>query len=428
MSVDLDTRLINAIIKLPPDRVFSFLNMNNLHAGVLLTRKKEFQFLRQYIAKHGQSPSSALFKRKYPGFPLINVKDPLEELVFEALKRTQHNLIAGFVSDIDPEDMQENLDEYIKKLQTLSINVAEHDRASTDHEYSASFESRLQTYNDRKTNLDKVTFTTGVSKMDEYLGGGFVSPQLVVVAGDPKMGKTWFLCNLIAANYKVGKVPLLITPEMDHEEISFRLDSLRFELPFEQLRMGKLNKMQEARWRKRAQADMLPLHIIDTTEDSDFTPSKVLAKIELYRPDFVVIDSAYYMRADGTDLKREENYQDRMRLVKQLKSICKGKRIPIVCVVQMRAEQEKSKDQGESALRNVYGGDHWAQGCDILLRLRGSRAEKYRRLVLLANREGETFKEAIIKYEFDPCPKFYSVDDAVEDDAEQATDVVEVEA
>lgn len=426
--MDLDTRLINAILALPSHKIFSFLNMEKLTPDLFYTCKNEYKYIRKYISKYARVPTRTLVKRRFPNFQFAKVREPVEELVNESLRRSQQNTLAEFINNIDPEDITENLDEYINGVGKLAVELNKFDQASKDHEYKESFNSRFQTYQDRKANLDSVTFTTGIPTMDSSLGGGFIAPQLVVLAGDPKMGKTWWVINMLAANGKNGKVGMLVTPEMDEEEMSFRMDALRYELPHQSLRMGKLTKKQESRWKSRAAKDGMVLHIVDATGDSDFTPSKIEAKIELYKPDYVAIDAAYYMRADGIDLRREETYMDRQRLVKQLKAVCKNKNIPIICIVQMKPDTEKSNLKGESALRGIYGGDHWAQGADIVMRLTGSRAEKYRRLVLLANREGETFKEVLVKYEFDPCPEISAVDDMSEDlEDSEGEDIVEVE-
>lgn len=406
---DLDTRVINLIRLLPPHKVYSFLS-SNLDPKLFVTRKREFKFLRAYAAKHGQMPTRLLFKRKFPECPTFRVKDPLSELSEELKIRYQNNQVSEFVDSIDPDTMREDLPEIMGKITALGLTLAQAETQASDHEYSSDFAQRYQTYKDRQVNIEHSTFTCGVPQMDEFLGGGITTPQLVVLAGDPKMGKTWFTVKLLAENYNKNKVVLYVSPEMSHVEIEFRTDALRFGLNYEALRMGKLSAKQVARWKSRAAQDMTPLYIVDTTQDYEFTPLKIAAKIELYKPDMVIIDSAYYLRADGVPNNKEESYLDRQRLVQQLKGLCKDKNLPIVCVVQMKSETEKNKLQNETALRGVYGGDHWAQGCDVLLRLTGNRSDTYRKLVLLANREGETFKEVLVKYQFDPHPHLEGVD------------------
>lgn len=421
---DLDTRALNCFLRLPKELIFTFMNTGQLTEELFITRKAEFIYLRDYISKHGQAPSLPLFKRKFPDFDCFKVKDPFEVFVEELLQRVQRNTMVELVNAIGNDDqLLEDLDGCIEKLNATAIQIAQYDPSNSDHEYTTGYDDRIRRYNDRKQNLALMTFTTGCATMDTYLGGGLFAPQLGVLAADPKMGKTWWLVNCAVANYRAGKSVLIITPEMSHAEIEQRIDAMRFELPYDQLRMGKLTKKQEARWKARAKKDTLPLHIVDATEAA-FTPAHLRAKVELYKPNIVLVDSAYMMQCDNPD----GNYQDSHKLVKQIKTILKDCNIPGWFVVQMKRESEVDKDVSESAFRRIYGGDHWSQSCDVMLRLTGARSDKFRKLVLLANREGETFKEDVIGYSFDPSPEIGSVDSfkADEADLEEGDEYVEV--
>ena len=423
---DLDTKVINLLLKLPEHKVFSFLS-SPIEKKLFVTRKREFNYLRQYAAKYGKMPSRSLFKRRYNDFTFQKVSDPLAELEEELKVRYQNNQIAEFVDSIDPDNMREELPRIMTELTSLNLTLAQAETAASDHEYSSDFESRFQTYKDRADNLSQATFTTGVESMDGFLGGGITSGQLVVIAGDPKLGKTWLTINMLAANYNKNKVVLYVSPEMSHIEIENRTDAMRFKLNYELLRMGKLNKRHVARWRSGAAKDLTPMYIVDTTQDYEFTPLKIAAKIEMYKPDMVIVDSAYYLRPDGMPAGKEESYLDRQRLVQQLKGICKDKNISMTCIVQMKAETERNKLSGESALRGVYGGDHWAQGADVLMRLTGNRADSFRKLILLANREGETFKESLVKYEFDPYPNLEGIDSVpVSEGSDEDMETIEI--
>lgn len=425
---DLETRAINRILRLTANEIPGFLNNQQITTRLFAKRKREYKHLRAYVSKYGQMPSKALFLRSFPDTPIIKVKDPLEAIVHELMLRAQRNVMVELVNDIgSDESLVDDLPGCIKKLADANVEISKYDPVSADYEYLSSYDRRYQTYMDRKNNINAVTFPTGCDSLDK-ITGGLRAPQLMVLAGDPKMGKTWWLVNMICANLSLGRVPLLISPEMDEMEIMQRVDAMRYQLPHLAILKGELSKKQEARWKNRVKLETTKFHICDTTSDSEFTPSKILGKIEMYKPSIVLIDSAYYMKHDGYDPKRA-SYLDSFALIKQLKNICKTKRIPMVCVVQMGRDTEKNKLEGEAALRGIYGGDAWAQSCDVLVRLTGARAESFRKLVLLANREGIPFKELYLKYSFDPYPEINSVDEIAAEEAELDDDdsVMEVE-
>lgn len=428
MSVkDLDTRLINKMLRVRQKDIYAFLN-SSITAEQVGTRKDEFEYLRDYIVAHNAAPSRILFRRQFPDFPFAKIKEPLVVLCEEVHKRSQRNIIVDMINKIDDAELRQNLDGCIATIGETFYGVNKFSPAVEDLEVSESLKERLQTYNDRKANIAAVTFTTGCTRTDSFIDGGITAPQLVVIAGDPKLGKTWAIINTAYKNRLSGKRVLLFTPELTAKEIANRYDAMAYSLPYDALRMGKLTPRQVARWRSRSKRETVPMHVVDVTEDAMFNPAKVQAKIEAYHPDIVLIDSAYYMVCNGYDAKHS-SYQDNFKLAKQLKALAKKYNIPVVVVVQMKQESEKNAMQGESALRSVYGGDHWAQTCDVLLRLTGARSDTYRRLVLLANREGATFKEDIIKYQFDPAPMVGSVDQKVVDEESEdpGDEVVEVD-
>lgn len=425
---DFESRVINSILRLPKHEIHTFLN-SQLRVELFSSRQSEFKFLRKHMAKHNVRPSKELFKRNFPNFVFCKVRDPLESLTEELLKRKQRNLLVDLVNKLgDESSLQEDLPECIAEVAKASIDVNKFNINNSDHEYVQGAKERRLVYEDRKVNLAAATFSTGCDVMDSYLAGGFKAPQLCVIAGDPAMGKSWLMVNMAAKNRAMGKKGLIISPEMSHIEVEFRLDALQYELPHGELIAGKLTKKQEARWRARMNAQTTPLHICDVTDDTQFSPTKLLGKIEMYRPDYVIVDSAYYMVSDTADPKRS-SFQDNMDLVKQLKGLCKQKNIPIICIVQMNRDSEKNKMTGESALRGIYGGDHWAQGCDVLLRLTGARSEAFRKFIKLKDREGAAFQEDMLKFEFSPCPSIYSVTNytAADDDLDVGDEVLEIE-
>jgi KaiC/GvpD/RAD55 family RecA-like ATPase len=426
---DLETRTINKILRLTPSELPAFLNNQQITPKLFTKCEREYKFLRSYVSKYGLMPSKAMFSRHYPDLPRFKVRDPLDALIVELKQRAQRNIMVELVNNIGQDEaLTDNLEDCLAKLGAATVEAAQFDPVSADFEYVKSFDRRYQSYLDRKNNLNGVRFSTGCEGLDKTLNGGLSAPQLMVLAGDPKLGKTWWLVNMICACVKQGRSPLLISPEMDEMEIMQRIDAMRFQLPHTAILTGTLNKKQEARWKNRVKQDTVPIFISDTTHDTDFTPSKVLGKVEMYKPSIVLIDSAYYMRPDGYDQKHS-SYLDNFALIKQLKNICKQKQIPMVCVVQMGRESEKTKLEGEAALRGIYGGDSWAQSCDVLVRLTGARAESFRKLVLLANREGIPFKEHYVKYSFDPYPEIHTVDEVTAEDAEldSGDEVLEVE-
>lgn len=64
--------------------------------------------------------------------------------------------------------------------------------------------------------------TTGVPELDRVLGGGLVPASLVLVAGEPGVGKSTLLLSVLGAVARGGKRALLVTGEESAAQVSLR--------------------------------------------------------------------------------------------------------------------------------------------------------------------------------------------------------------
>lgn len=407
--MDIEERALNALMRLPVSEAVEAAVSMAGQADIFVAYKTEFEWLREHIIKHGKPPSKALVQRRFPDMDCRPVKDAFSALHEELIERKQKNIIVDMINDIGTDTLlADDPKACFQKVDEAMALVHAFDTKAADSEYVTSAQQRMDRYSDRAANFSSNAFTLGAARMDAHIGGGFVAPQLVVLAGDPGLGKSWMLIQAAAANYAQGKRVMIITPELDRAQIEDRMDAMRYQLSYDDLRRGQLSPKALARYKNQMKKDTLPLHIIDTTEDPVFTPSRVASKVERYQPQIVLIDSAYYLEADNVS-RNDAGYKTSQNLCKQLKNVCKRHSIPIMVVVQMDRESERRDVAADKAGRHIYGGDAWMQAADVLLRLTGKRDQKYRRLQCLKQREGECFCEDLLRFEFDPCPEIESI-------------------
>lgn len=420
--MDIESEYINAVLHLPAHEAH-LAGQAKITSDLFITHKPEHEYIKNYLARVGRPPTKSLFARKFPDFDIELSNETVEDLGNELLDRYRRNIIVDVVNEIDEDELRANLEHHIKELEKTVITLAAHNTQDSDDDYRQSHRKRLQSYKERKANLQSKIFHTGCDKTDVFLDGGIFPGQLVTLAGDPGMGKTWWLVNAAIKNYLVGKSVLIISPEASKEEIQERIDAMMFQVNYTRLRMGKLDPPEETKFKRGMLAQSkrkVPLVITDCSEEANYTPNHVAAKIDIYKPSIVFIDSAYYLKVENP----KGSYTDSMNLCKQLKIICKRTDTPIVCVVQMDRESEQNAVQGGAALRRMYGGDAWAQTSDLVFRLTGNRNEDYRRLINLKNRVGPTYNEDILKYSFKPYPEVKSTDSYVSEDEDSDDDEV----
>src|SRR3954447_25578747 len=68
--------------------------------------------------------------------------------------------------------------------------------------------------------------STGVPELDRVLGGGLVPASLVLVGGEPGVGKSTLLLSALAAVTRAGRRGLLVTGEESTAQVKLRADRL----------------------------------------------------------------------------------------------------------------------------------------------------------------------------------------------------------
>lgn len=73
---------------------------------------------------------------------------------------------------------------------------------------------------------DSVRMTTGIQELDRVLGGGIVSGSMVLVGGDPGIGKSTLLLQMCLRMVSDKKKVLYISGEESLQQIKIRADRL----------------------------------------------------------------------------------------------------------------------------------------------------------------------------------------------------------
>ena len=76
-----------------------------------------------------------------------------------------------------------------------------------------------------------VRFASGFGELDRVLGGGFVPGSLVLLGGDPGIGKSTLMLQVAAAAHAAGKRVLYVSGEESHAQIKMRGERLGLTAP-----------------------------------------------------------------------------------------------------------------------------------------------------------------------------------------------------
>lgn len=120
-----------------------------------------------------------------------------------------------------------------------------------------------------KVNKSKkpIRFSTGLNEFDRVLGGGIVEGSVILIGGEPGIGKSTILLQTIANVKSLGKSVIYFTGEENLEQISARGDRLN-------LNLSDINSMAESNL------------------------EKIIATIENEKPELIIVDSIQSMYTD----------------------------------------------------------------------------------------------------------------------------------
>ena len=189
-------------------------------------------------------------------------------------------------------------------------------------------------------------FITGIGELDRVLGGGAVKGSLVLMAGEPGIGKSTLLLQISAKLVSMGNKVLYVTGEESLRQLKMRADRLH--------------------------ADSRGLYVLAETD-----MGRILSEVDHIAPDIVIADSVQTMSVDtlssapGSVAQVKECTLTFMRL-------SKGRGVTVFIVGHVNKE---------GAIAGPKVMEHMV---DCVLSFEGSQASNYRILRAVKNRFGST--------------------------------------
>lgn len=191
--------------------------------------------------------------------------------------------------------------------------------------------------------IKKQRLVTRISEFDRVLGGGFMTDSLVLLVGDPGIGKSTLTLQICSKMAEIGRKVLYFSGEESAEQISDRANRLKIKAPIHLLNLNNLDSL--------------------------------LATIEAEKPGFVVVDSVQVM--SGDDIAGQAGSISQVRYVtEQLMQVSKTKNIPILLIGHVNKEG------------NLAGPQVLTHLVDTVLFLEGDRFHQFRLLRATKNRFG----------------------------------------
>jgi replicative DNA helicase len=246
-----------------------------------------------------------------------------------------------------------------------------------------------------QTRLDggEIKTDTGLTDLNELLGGGFESGQLVIVAGRPGMGKSAFSLGLANS----AKAPILIV-NMEMENMQ---TAERFLAHVGSAHLGWLrNPTQDSQNWDRLSAAIGKISSQENMVFLDESPSQSIFSIRSearriqrkYGLGCVVVD--YLTLMEGSEAKERHNQVSEFS--RGLKRLAKELKVPVVALAQLSRKVEERADK-RPIMSDLRESGQIEQDADIIIFL--YREEQYNEhtdwkgvaeLIVAKQRQGET--------------------------------------
>lgn len=221
----------------------------------------------------------------------------------------------------------------------------------------------------KNKNGDIPLISTGLNSLDKALQGGFMSPDLIVLAARPSMGKTQHSLSFAKHAALQNKSVCYVSLEMSRIQLVNRLYTEDRIINPSNLRSGKLspdefNSIEKTigkYWDKN-------FNIADGDEMKNISNIKSYARNMKRRGliDIMIIDYLGYIR---TNMNFRERYIEVGYITSELKSLAKELDIPIILLAQLKRGSKTGKQAATEfpSLEDLRESGNIEQDADIIL-------------------------------------------------------------
>ena len=301
--------------------------------------REVYAYLSWFQHRHNATPSAVVVKREFPDFEPALSSDPLsfhmEEFSALVKKRTAIEQVRNFAESIeDPDEVLE-----------IELRAFEMARALTELLPSpravrfSDGNRRKAEYDQRKKTGDIRGIYLGVPTIDRNLMG--LRPgQLATIVAYMGTGKSIFMAYIAYSAYLQGKTSLIISLEMDADEIMERIDTMATQIKYQALRALELDTTERRRWEQvldRAESEKHERDILIRDDIPNCTVERVNAEMARYDPDVTFVDYLELMsvaRSGGISA----HWEKVNNAGTGLKQVARLLRKPIVTAAQLNRE------------------------------------------------------------------------------------------
>lgn len=303
-----------------------------------------FEFVREYYMRHRAVPGTDLLKERFgKSVDFEETTAPtayyIDRLQDEFVTANLRNLLAFADKRLGTESGAEVLANLNKKVAELGkYTTSSRDVDLMDADAAVEHYKKLR----EKTAADGGPgIPTGFKSIDSIYTTGLAPGQSIVVMGYTGKGKSMWTALLAVNAILQGKKVLVISLEMTPEEYGDRVYAMLSKGKFHisDLQRGDISEDDFRTWAKKSLKSNL---IVPSFEGVyDVNPNMIRAKIDVYKPDLVILDYLQLMNDNAGTGSMTPRMMNLSREIKLMAGACA---VPIISITAVTDEDGDKRD------------------------------------------------------------------------------------
>lgn len=311
------------------------------------THKDIWEKVKTHYYKYRSTPNVSLLKEWFPTFEVDQIDAPtayyLEELRNYKVTRKLESVAARIEKYIG---QGEPPDKILRGLQKVMSDMTRMSSGTKDLDITDSRKA-LKHYEQVAERVSlmggAVGIQTGFKSIDTAYTTGQAPGHFICIIGWPGHKKTFFGAELAIRVWEQGFKPMIVSLEMTPENMRDRVYTMMGNGTW---RMSAFNKasfdMEQFRSWSESTLDEKQDFIITSAEGvSDMTPAAIQAKIDQYKPDWVLID---YLQLLQDNKRSAQDTARVMNISKELKMLAISNSIPVVAVISATSNDKEDRN------------------------------------------------------------------------------------
>lgn len=351
-----------------------------------------FDQLRSYYMKHKTVPDASLVESMFPDVTLPKTTGAtqyyLDGLKEEFIDSRMEQIMLRAVDAKSDLPSGQRLTKLLTALSKLGqYATVSRDLSLNDMEAAEEYFAKVRAQSELNGGTPGIS--TGFDTIDSAYTTGLSAGHSIVLMGYSGKGKS-MLSGLIGVNaWEQGKKVMVISLEMTPEEYRERIYTMkgRGQFRMSKLAVGDVDPDDFRTWGNKNLKDA-PDFIVTSNEGvSVMTPNAIQAKIDLHKPDLVILD---YLQLMSDNAQTGDMTKRMLNLSREIKLLATSNAVPIISITAVTDENNDKRD-GPPLVSQIS----WSKGIEydsnLIIAIHRHTDSNIVEVVCRKNRHGDMF-------------------------------------